>query len=285
MNLSYTVTHDELKDYFNQFGEIENVEIPLRKGGAGVALGIAYLSFRDTEAAISAFAALDKSYFQGRKIHIMPAQIKPPSEPKPETTFEERQERRDKLREGSDFKQEKIQILKTNFDDETNWNYLFMNQDTVATSMAKRLGIQKSSLLDKDQSNMAVNLAKSEAIIINQTKDWMKEQGIDIDAIESVPRAKCKRSETTLLVKNIPYSTKEKDITEIFGRYGELKRVLISPFNTIAIVEYSTGKEAKTAAKNLAYYKVNYIMPIYLEFAPDGFVPDKVAEESADEET
>lgn len=65
--------------------------------------------------------------------------------------------------------------LKTNFDDETNWNYLFMNQDTVATSMAKRLGIQKSSLLDKDLSNMAVNLAKSEAIIINQTKDWMRE--------------------------------------------------------------------------------------------------------------
>ena len=84
-----------------------------------------------------------------------------------------------------------------------------MNQDTVATSMAKRLGIQKSDLLDKDQSNIAVNLAKSEAIIINQTKDWMKEQGIDLDKLENVPRNKCERSDTTLLVKNIPYSTKE----------------------------------------------------------------------------
>lgn len=27
--------------------------------------------------------------------------------------------------------------------------------------------------------------------------------------------------------------------------------------------------QAQAAAKNLAYYKVNYIMPIYLEFAPD----------------
>jgi hypothetical protein len=42
-----------------------------------------------------------------------------------------------------------------------------MNQDTVATGMAKRLGIDKSSLLDKEHGNMAVNLAKSEAIIIN----------------------------------------------------------------------------------------------------------------------
>ena len=168
-----------------------------------------------------------------------------------------------------------MQTLKTNFDDETNWNYLFMNQDTVATSMAKRLGIEKSSLLDKDQSNMAVNLAKSEAIIVNQTKDWMKEQGINIEVFNSEARSKCRRSETTLLVKNIPYSTKEKEIREIFGRYGELTRVLISPFNTIAIVEYSTPKEAKVAAKNLAYYKVNYIMPIYLEFAPDGLVPEK----------
>lgn len=27
----------------------------------------------------------------------------------------------------TDYKKQKEQILKTNFDDETNWNYLFMN--------------------------------------------------------------------------------------------------------------------------------------------------------------
>lgn len=41
----------------------------------------------------------------------------------------------------SSYKKEKEQILKTNFDDETNWNYLYMNQDTVASSMVKQLGI------------------------------------------------------------------------------------------------------------------------------------------------
>jgi hypothetical protein len=42
-----------------------------------------------------------------------------------------------------------------------------MNQDTVATSFAKRLGIEKSELFDKEKGNMAVNMAKSETIIIN----------------------------------------------------------------------------------------------------------------------
>jgi len=93
---------------------------------------------------------------------------------------------------------------------------------------------------------------------------------MDLDSIEKEPREKTRRSKTTLLVKNIPYSTKERELKEIFERYGELKRILISPFNTVAMVEYVNENQAQLAAKNLAYYKINYIMPIYLEFAPEG---------------
>lgn len=71
----------------------------------------------------------------------------------------------------SSYKKEKEQILKTNFDDETNWNYLYMNQDTVASSMVKQLGIQKGEFFDKNSSqSMAVKLASSETLIIQQTK-------------------------------------------------------------------------------------------------------------------
>tara|TARA_B110000285_G_scaffold226702_1_gene286868 strand:- start:1187 stop:1345 length:159 start_codon:yes stop_codon:yes gene_type:complete len=52
-----------LKESFGKYGEIDNIEIPLRKGGGGVALGIAYISFKETEGAITAFASLDKSYY------------------------------------------------------------------------------------------------------------------------------------------------------------------------------------------------------------------------------
>ncbi len=57
-----------------------------------------------------------------------------------------------------------------------------------------------------------------------------------------------------ILIKNIPSTTKESELREIFERYGLLKTLKISPFNTLAIVEYETEKQAKAAIKNLAYY-------------------------------
>jgi len=63
MNLSYKVTHDEVRDHFEVFGPIDHIEIPLRKGGKGQAAGFAYISFTETEAAISAYAQNDKTYF------------------------------------------------------------------------------------------------------------------------------------------------------------------------------------------------------------------------------
>ena len=59
-----------------------------------------------------------------------------------------------------------MQELKENFDDEVNWNYLFMNQDSVATSMARKLNIEKGALLDRNQAHLAVRMAKAETIII-----------------------------------------------------------------------------------------------------------------------
>ena len=107
---------------------------------------------------------------------------------------------------------------------------------------------------------MAVKMAKSETIIINQTKQWLKDQGIiDIDVLERTPRAECKRNHYILLVKNLPYTAKEHEVRELFERYGELKRFMISPFNTLAIAEFKQKSFAKAALKNLAYHKVNFV--------------------------
>jgi len=54
----------------------------------------------------------------------------------------------------------------------------------------------------------------------------------------------------------------------VFERYGSLRRLEIGPFNTLALAEYDNEKQAKAAMKNLAYYKFNYLMPLYLEYAP-----------------
>jgi hypothetical protein len=47
-------------------------------------LGTSYITYKETEGAITAFASLDKTYFQGRKLHIFPSQKKPPPPPLPE---------------------------------------------------------------------------------------------------------------------------------------------------------------------------------------------------------
>ncbi len=103
--------------------------------------------------------------------------------------------------------------------------------------MAKQLNIQKGAFFDKNSSeSMAVKLASSETLIISQTKQWLKENcQIDFDTID---RTKVQRSKTILLVKNIAATVKDTELREIFERYGNLVRLLISPFNTLAIVEY-----------------------------------------------
>lgn len=125
MNLSYTVTKEELQETFGKYGEIQDIEIPFRKGGRGTPLGLGFIRYAESESAIQAFAEMDKSYFQGRKIHIKPAEKKPEKieEPYVRPTREDLPD----AAAQSNYKKEKEQILKTNFDDETNWNYLFMN--------------------------------------------------------------------------------------------------------------------------------------------------------------
>lgn len=123
---------------------------------------------------------------------------------------------------------------------------------------------------------MAVKMAKSETIIINQTKQWLKDHNIiDFDILEQTAREDCSRNHYILLIKNLPYTAKEAEVKELFERYGELKRFLVSPFNTLAIAEYTSKSFAKAALKNLAYHKVNFVNPIYLEYAPKGLVRKK----------
>ena len=45
MNLSYQVTKEELEELFGKYGEIVDIEIPFRKHGKGVPLGLGFVRF------------------------------------------------------------------------------------------------------------------------------------------------------------------------------------------------------------------------------------------------
>jgi multiple RNA-binding domain-containing protein 1 len=66
---------------------------------------------------------------------------------------------------------------------------------------------------------------------------------------ESAP----KRSSYVLLVKNLPFSTTDEEIEQLFERFGSIGRVVLPPTKTLALVEFLEAAEGRKAFKGLAY--------------------------------
>jgi len=147
--------------------------------------------------------------------------------------------------------------------------------------------IDKSEILNPESGdNAAVKLALAETHIIQETKTYLESQGVSLSSFSSRSR-----SDTTILVKNIPFGTSEAQIRELFEPHGELVRVLVPPAGTMAVVEYERPDEAAKGFRAVAYRRLGNSI-IYLEKGPlgmfvEGFVPktDKQAEPVASSST
>lgn len=69
--------------------------------------------------------------------------------------------------------------------------------------------------------SMAVRMALGETHIIQETKKYLEEEGVRLDAFEG----KKKRSTTVIIVKNIPFEITEDDLKVVFEKFGSLGRV------------------------------------------------------------
>ncbi|KAL7332167.1 Multiple RNA-binding domain-containing protein 1 [Mucor circinelloides] len=259
-NLSYACTEQDLRDLFEKYGTLSEVHMPIARD-TKKSKGYAYILYLLPEHALKAYEALDMKTFQGRLLHIIPAEEKPPAKEedilgvngtKLSAVKKDKEKKRRNLA-GNDF----------------NWNSLYMSADAIAESIADRLGVDKSEVLNADADNMAVRLALAETQIVNETKEFFEKHGIVLDNF-----GKKERSETIILVKNIPYGTSEEDMRELFGKYGELGRVLVPPAKTIAVVEFLEPSESRNAFKSLAYRRYKDSL-IYLEKAPSNLFKDK----------
>ncbi|CEG78417.1 hypothetical protein RMATCC62417_13029 [Rhizopus microsporus] len=152
-NLTYACTEDDLKQMFEKYGTLSEVHMPIAKD-TKKSKGYAYISYMLPEHAVKAYEALDMKTFQGRLLHIIPGEEKPPT---------------------------------------------------------------------KEEEIVGVN---------------------------------------------------EDEMRELFGKYGELGRVLMPPAKTIAVVEFLEPSEARNAFKALAYRRFKDSL-IYLEKAPSGLFKDK----------
>ncbi|KAI7834137.1 hypothetical protein BX661DRAFT_176691 [Kickxella alabastrina] len=251
-NLPYLATEEELRKAFESFGPLSEVHMPISKDTKRPK-GFAYILYLLPEHAVKAFKTMDNKVFLGRLLHVLPGKEKPqPREADDaqlgfKSTVKKERDAKRKALAGSDF----------------NWNSLYMSADAVADSISERLSISKADLLSADSSgNPAVRLALAETHIINDTKRFFEEHGVSLDHFETR-----ERSDTVILVKNIPFSVDEEELRSLFGKYGGLGRVLVPPTRTIAIVEFFEPSEARAAFRHLAYKRLKDA-PIYLERAP-----------------
>ncbi|KAJ7893453.1 hypothetical protein B0H14DRAFT_2559858 [Mycena olivaceomarginata] len=216
--------------------------------------GVAYVTFAQAASALQAYQTLDRKSFQGRLIHILAAVDR-----KPKFEVEEGEGRKKTV------KGEKNAQRKATAGKEFNWSMLYMNSDAVASSIADRMRISKSEILNPESSdNAAVKLALAETHIIQETKTYLESQGVLLDSFSS--RA---RSDTIILVKNIPYGTSAAQITELFEPHGALVRVLVPPAGTMAVVEFARADEAGAAFRAVAYRRLGNSV-VYLEKGPLG---------------
>ncbi|KAF9647916.1 hypothetical protein BDM02DRAFT_3097287 [Thelephora ganbajun] len=254
-NLAYSCTNEDLTELFKPFGEISQVHIPIDRT-TKEPKGVAYVAFASSSSALSAYESLDKKSFQGRLLHILGAVDR-----KGSIYVEDG--------EAKTIKGEKDAKRKAGAGKEFNWGMLYMNSDAVASSVADRMRISKSDILNPESENAAVKLALAETHIINETKTYLESQGVLLDSFSTLTSSRVRRSDTVILVKNIPYGTSVATIREMFEAHGELSRVLIPPAGTIAVVEFIYPDEAVRAFKAVAYRRLGNTV-VYLEKGPVG---------------
>ena len=97
--------------------------------------------------------------------------------------------------------------------DDRGWNAGFVRSDTVVDAVADRLNVEKGAVLDREGDGMAVRLALGETFLVAENREFFKKEGVDLSALEGARGSKggaaTARSKTTILVKNLPYSTSQ----------------------------------------------------------------------------
>ncbi|XP_027196335.2 putative RNA-binding protein 19 [Dermatophagoides pteronyssinus] len=279
-NLSYTCTEDDLRELFEKFGTITELHMPI-DSYTKKPKGFAFVTYMFPEHAIIAFNQLDKTDFQGRLIHLLPAHMKSESTyngPPPPSDDEMDDDQQQK--KSSTFKQNKNEENRQDAQNTTRWNTLFVRSNAVADIMSKNLNMNKLDLLtqsDRKSGNAAVRMALGEAQIVNEIKQFLIKNQVHLESFER--GIDCPRSRTRFLVKNLPADTQEKEIQTLFEKYGLINRVILPPYGLTAIVEMQEPNEAKFAFKKLAYSNFKHY-PLFLEWAPEDVFAGTLTESS-----
>ena len=237
-NLSYSVTEDELRELFEKYGPLTEVNLPVDRMTRR-SKGFAFITFMMPEHAVQAFTELDGSSYQGRLLHLIPGKTKDGGEDGTDdsTSYKKKKELKDKSTAGSNH----------------NWNALFLGSSAVADLMSEKYNVDKADVVLGDSGggkSAAVKLALGETQIIKETKLYLEQEGVKLDAFNQPPKV---RSKTVIIAKNLPAHTPALEIRELFEKFGVMGRVVMPPGGITAVIEFADPGEARAAFTNLAY--------------------------------
>ncbi|KAH3682913.1 hypothetical protein WICPIJ_006118, partial [Wickerhamomyces pijperi] len=262
-NISYDSTEKDFRDLFAPFGELEEVHVATDTR-TGKSKGFCYVQYQDSKDAIQAYIELDKQIFQGRLLHILPG------EEAKTHKLDEFDLKNLPLKKQRELKK-KYEASKSQF----SWNSLFLNNDAVLETIAADLKVDKRDLLDPENSNSAVKQALAEAHVIGDIRKFFENQGIDLTKFKGK-----ERDDTVILIKNIPFGTGKDELLELFQPFGEIKRFIIPPSGTIAIIQFRDVSSGKSAFSKLSYRRFGKSI-LYLEKGPtELFTREPTAQEA-----
>jgi len=265
-NLPYATTEDDLVELCSQYGDVEQAHIVVDKN-TKFSTGRGYVLFNLPDSAVRALDELDNSSFQGRLLRVKAA--KPLKNKKLESTHAT-------VEVKMNLKQQKLEQKKASeiSGDTRAWNSFYMRQDTVVENIARKNGISKSELLDREADHLAVRIALGETHVIAETKKYLSRSGVNVAALEELAskrNEKSKRSNHVILVKNLPFSTSEEELAAMFQRHGSLDKIVLPPTRVFALVVFVEATEARHAFKKLLYTRYKDT-PLYLEWAPENIL-------------
>ena len=262
-NLPFTTTEEDLSEAFEKFGPLTEVMIHLDKT-TNKSTGLAFVTFMLPEHAVQAYEAMDGQVFQGRLLHVLPAL------PREKKGGGKKEEEEGGGGEGgsSSYKKKKAAKLKSESTSGHNWNSLFLGTNAVVDAMAKRYNTEKSAILDTESGHSAaVRVALGETQLVSETRDFLMSHGVHLELLDG--NSNRKRSNTTFLVKNLPFGTKTSELEEIFSPFGLIGNLVLPPAGVSALVEFTEASHAKAALQRLAYTSFKHL-PLFLEWAPVG---------------
>ncbi|KAF7803955.1 multiple RNA-binding domain-containing protein 1 [Senna tora] len=265
-NLPYTATEEELEEHFSKIGSVSQVHLVVDKDTKR-SKGIAYILYTLPEFAARALEELDNSIFQGRLLHVLPAMQR-------SSDNKENHSSMDQNSKSLKQKREEERKAAEASGDTRAWNSLFMRPDTVVENIARKYGVSKSDLLDREADDLAVRIALGETQVIAETKKALTNAGVNVESLEEFANGNkdgVKRSKHVLLVKNLPYGSSENELAKMFGKFGSLDKIILPPTKTLALVVYLEPAEARAAFRGLAYKRFKDA-PLYLEWAPSNIL-------------